>query len=309
MADGMLATWAPGDTVESTSLSLTSIPLQETDRPGQMDAQRRRTFQAIHEALADWAARAWSDKLRARLDLRVTKVDRTTFGEFAFGLDNPTCFLTLDLPPFAGRSCLEFHPTVLFPMIDRLLGGGKKAGPIVRRPLTEIETRLLNRLTGIFFEQFRSAWRPYATICPEIHRIESNPKLSRCIPAADPVEIVEFEVTMPFARGPIRIAYPATSMVAVYDHLAGTEQPPLGANLKTASEIVAVRVLIGDRRLAPDAPEHNLQVGDVVSTGVSAKEFAQVQINGETAFHARMGQHQGQKAIRVEEVTDPRRAG
>ena len=66
-----------------------------------MDAEQSRAFQAIHEVLADRAARAWSEKLRAKIDVRVTKIARPSFGEFAFGLDNPTCFVTLDVAPFS----------------------------------------------------------------------------------------------------------------------------------------------------------------------------------------------------------------
>jgi flagellar motor switch protein FliM len=262
-----------------------------------MDAVQSRTFQAIHEVLADRAARAWSEKMRGKIDVRVTKVARPSFGEFAFGLDNPTCFLTLDIPPFAGRACLEFHPTVLFPMIDRLLGGGKKAGPIVRRPLTEIETRLLGRLTSIFFEQFRCAWRPFAAISPEVSKIESNPKLSRCVPAADPVEAVEFEINMPFARGPIRLAYPSSSLVAVYGQLSGSEPTPLG----DARDNAEVRVLISQRSLEIDAPEHQLEIGDILATGIPVTSLAEVHIDGQARFLGRLGQHLGQKAIRLEE--------
>lgn len=274
-----------------------------------MDTEQSRAFQAVHEVLADRAARAWSEKLRAKIDVRVTKIARPSFGEFAFGLDNPTCFVTLDVAPFTGRPCLEFHPTVLFPMIDRLLGGGKKAGPIVRRPLTEIETRLLNRLASVFFEQFRFAWRPYAVVAPEVYKIESNPKLSRCVPAADPVEAVEFEVNMPFARGPIRMAYPSASLVVVYDHLSGAEQTPLGADLTVAENLAEVRVLIAERTLESDAPEYNVNVGDIITTNVPVSELVQVQVDGETRFLGRIGQQEGVKAVRLEEVDAARRAG
>ena len=284
--------------------SRTDTEMERQDAEFMDDAQSR-AFQAIHEVLAEGMARAWSEKLRAKIDVRVTKFSRLSFGEFAFGLDNPTCFLTLDLAPFVGRPCLEFHPTVLFPMIDRLLGGGKKAGPIVRRPLTEIETRLLNRLTGVLFEQLRIAWRACAVVVPEVYNIESNPKLSRCTPAAAPVEAIEFEVNMPFARGPIRMAYPSASLVVVCDHLSGREKTPLGV----AENLADVRVLISERRLERHAPEYSLAVGDIIPTSIPVSDFVEVQVDGETRFWGRIGQQRGAKVVRLEEVDGMRLVG
>lgn len=290
----------------SDSAGTDTLPLQLAES---MSDLQRRNFQSVHEVLADRAANSWSQKLRGKIDVRVTKVVESKFGEFSFSLDNPTCFLTLDVAPLAGHVCLEIHPTILFPMIDRLLGGGKKAGPIVRRPLTDIERRLLGRLVAIFFDEFRVAWRPYAILSPEIGKIESNPKLSRCVPAADSVEAIEFEVSMPFARGPIRMAYPSASLAALHVHLNGENDRPFGAADNAENEMAQVRVVIAERTLEPNDSEHNLQVGDLVDTGVAIGGFAELHVNGEPAFVGQVGQHQGMKAFRIEDVVEQRRAG
>ena len=39
---------------------------------------------------------------------------------------------------------------LLYPIIDRLLGGGSEPTPPIRRPLTEIELRLVSRITDLF---------------------------------------------------------------------------------------------------------------------------------------------------------------
>lgn len=286
--------------------SLNDNTAQQLIGPGQQmcssdgfDEQQLREFQSLHENFADLWAIALGDKLRAKVDVRVVKVRQPTFGEFVFGLENPTCFLTLDLPPFSGRHCLEIQPTVLFPMIDRLLGGGKHAGPIVRRPLTEIETRLLRRISVILFDQLRSAWRKYAAIKPEIHAIESNPKLSRCAPPGAHVYVVEFEVGLPFARGAVRIAYPAAAMAAVGEHLSGLHDEALGAHQHADEGSSEVRVLIAEKEIGAKSDMQQLEVGDIVNTGVPCSELAKIEIDGQIRYLGRLGQHEGRKAILI----------
>ena len=303
----------PSEAVATDGNARSSDPLVNESLPMQPECRfnelQRRNFQSIHEVLADRVGHAWSQKLRGAIDVRVTKTVESKFGEFSFGLDNPTCFMTLAVAPLLGHVCLEIHPTVLFPMIDRLLGGGKKAGPIVRRPLTDIERRLLGRLAAIFFDAFRVAWRQYAVLSPEIIKIESNPKLSRCVPAADAVESVEFEVSMPFARGPIRMAYQSASLVPLQSHLSEQAESPFGLTANEEQRMADVRVVIAQRALEPDASELLLQVGDLIDTGVAVGGFAELHVNGEPAFVGQVGQCQGKKAFRIEDAAEQLRAG
>ena len=37
--------------------------------------------------------------------------------------------------PLDGNLILDINPSILYPIIDRLLGGGKDSGPLARRPL------------------------------------------------------------------------------------------------------------------------------------------------------------------------------
>ena len=75
--------------------------------------------------------------------MKLTSVDQLTYSEFVFSLENPTCFNLLKAEPLEGNLILDINPSILYPIIDRLLGGGKEAGPLARRPLTEIELRLV----------------------------------------------------------------------------------------------------------------------------------------------------------------------
>src|SRR5688500_16942432 len=79
--------------------------------------------------------------LRSMVEVKLTGADQLTYSEFIFSLENPTCFNVLQANPLEGNLILDINPAILYPIIDRLLGGGRETGPLARRPLTEIELR------------------------------------------------------------------------------------------------------------------------------------------------------------------------
>ena len=64
------------------------------------------------------------------VEVKLTSVDQLTYSEFVFSLENPTCFNLLRAEPLEGNLILDINPSILYPIIDRLLGGGKDAGPL-----------------------------------------------------------------------------------------------------------------------------------------------------------------------------------
>ena len=105
------------------------------------------------KALAAISARRCPALLRSIVEVKLTSVDQLTYSEFVFSLENPTCFNLLRAEPLEGNLILDINPSILYPIIDRLLGGGREPGPLARRPLTEIELRLVSRITNLFLER------------------------------------------------------------------------------------------------------------------------------------------------------------
>jgi flagellar motor switch protein FliM len=54
--------------------------------------------------------------------------------------------------------CLEISPLIIYPIIDRLLGGSNADLFIPQRPLTQIEQRLVQRITDRATHHLSEAW-------------------------------------------------------------------------------------------------------------------------------------------------------
>src|ERR1700676_3592973 len=114
-------------------------------RPERVGKEQVRALQTLHEGFSRNFGAALSGLLRSIVEVKLTSVDQLTYSEFVFSLENPTCFNLLKAEPLEGNLILDINPSILYPIIDRLLGGGRDPTPVPRRPLTEIELRRVSR--------------------------------------------------------------------------------------------------------------------------------------------------------------------
>src|SRR5688572_26388580 len=95
-------------------------------RPERVGKEQMRALQTLHEGFGRNFGAALSALLRSIVEVKLTSVDQLTYSEFVFSLENPTCFKLLRAAPLEGNLILDINPSILYPIIDRLLGGGKE---------------------------------------------------------------------------------------------------------------------------------------------------------------------------------------
>ena len=181
-------------------------------RPERVGKEQMRALQSLHEGFGRNFGAALSALLRCIVEVKLTSVDQLTYSEFVFSLENPTCFNLLRAEPLDGDLILDINPSILYPVIDRLLGGGKESGPMARRPLTEIELRLVSRITDLFLEELRRAWENVLLLELSVDRVESNPQLVQIVPPNEVVVLISFELTLGEVRGMMNLCIPFNSI-------------------------------------------------------------------------------------------------
>jgi flagellar motor switch protein FliM len=122
--------------------------------------------------------------------LDVVVKNKMTYAEFISGLPNPTSFNLLSAPPLEGMMCLEISPLIIYPVIDRLLGGTNQELFIPQRPLTSIEERLIHRLLDKGLASLNEAWGSLKKVEFELSGSESNPQLVQIVPPNEVVVVV-----------------------------------------------------------------------------------------------------------------------
>src|SRR5688572_17299464 len=239
-------------------------------RPERVGKEQMRALQSLHEGFGRNFGAALSALLRAIVEVKLTSVDQLTYSEFVFSLENPTCFNLLKAAPLEGNLILDINPSILYPIIDRLLGGGKDAGPVSRRPLTEIELRLVGRITGLFLHELRRAWENVLPLKLSVERVESNPQLVQIVPPNEVVVLISFELTLGDVRGMINLCIPFNSIERVSAKLAANTW----ASYNRSGSTPESRSLIGRRidrsqvDLVVTLAETKLTTGDLIGLRV-----------------------------------------
>jgi flagellar motor switch protein FliM len=279
-------------------------------RPERVGKEQMRALQSLHEGFGRNFGAALSALLRSIVEVKLTSVDQLTYGEFVFSLENPTCFNLLRAEPLEGNLILDINPAILYPIIDRLLGGGKDSGPISRRPLTEIELRLVGRITGLFLHELKHAWEGVLPLKLSVERVESNPQLVQIVPPNEVVVLISFELSLGELRGMINLCIPFNAIERVSSRIAAnswvtygkTSSTPqtkaaLGRRLDAAQ--VELIVTLAESKITT-ADLIGLRVGDIITTDKDIHQPLDVAVQGVPKFQASAGAFKGSKAVRID---------
>ena len=134
------------------------VSVYDFKRPERVSKDQMRALQSIHEAFARNFGASLSGLLRSIVETRVATTEQLTYSEFIHSLPSPTSFSLLSAAPLDGQMCLEISPLIVFPIIDRLLGGTNAEIFIPQRPLTTIENRLVSRIIDKALTNLAESW-------------------------------------------------------------------------------------------------------------------------------------------------------
>lgn len=279
-------------------------------RPERVGKEQMRALQSLHEGFSRNFSAALSALLRSIVEVKLTSVDQLTYSEFIFSLENPTCFNVLRAEPLEGHLILDINPSILYPIINRLLGGGKDSAAPSRRPLTEIELRLVGRITTLFLAELKHAWENVVSLALSVQRVESNPQLVQLVPPNEVVVLVSFELTMADTRGMLNLCIPYNSIERIGSKLTSNGWTTYGKAMTTddtrrqiASQLDGSRVglvVTLAETVIKTSELVGLRVGDIITTDKDVRTPLEVSIEGSTKFHASAGAFKGRKAVQID---------
>ena len=283
-------------------------------RPERVGKEQMKALQTLHEGFGRKFAAGLSAMLRTIVEVKLTSVDQLTYSEFIFSLDNPTCFNLLRAEPLEGNLILDINPSILYPMIDRLLGGGREGTLLARRPLTEIELRLVSRITALFLKEMKTAWENVLDLDLSVIQVESNPQLIQIVPPNEVVVLVCFEVALIEVRGIINLCIPYNSFERISGKLASNTWVTYGRKQATPQSIKKISKSIRNMhvemkvKLAQSKIKMNelmqLRVGDLICTEKNMDTPLLVSVEGIPKYWAKPGIYKGYTAIQIEDVIE-----
>lgn len=284
-------------------------------RPERVSKDQMLALETLHEAFARNFGASLSGFLRTIVEVRVAACEQMTYGEFVAGLPNPTSYNLIQPDGLEGQMCLEVSPLIIYPIIDRLLGGTNQDLFIPQRPMTAIEQRLISTVMGRGLTALSEAWESVKSLSFEITATESNPQLVQIVPPNEVVMVIGLEVRMASRAGTMNLCIPYNVIEPVMDELSSqswfavnrsdqtqTTKDQISQNIdQTGVELSAIlaETTITLRDLSEMKP------GDMIVTSTPADAPATVMVGHEPKFRAGIGQHRGNRAIRINSPISP----
>ncbi len=298
------------DASESTSATVEAgISVYDFARPERVSKDQLRAITALHEGFARNFSANLSGSMRTVVEVSVASVEQLNYSEFILGLPNPTALAILSASPLHGDFIFEINPGIVYPIIDRTLGGSQEEVAIPERPLTDIEQRLTRRLISQNLSLLEEMWSDIQEIKFAVTEIESNPQLVQLVPPHEAVIVVTFEVTLGDNSGTMNLCLPYSTIEPIMGqfstqnwfamtrkeaddtHVTRMTRVLSGAKLEIVAYLAETTITV--RELL------DLQVGDVIKTNQPADGEVIICVEGKSKFKGRPGRIRRNKAIEI----------
>ncbi len=278
-------------------------------RPERVSKDQMRALQTLHEAFARNFGASLSGFLRTIVEVKVATCEQMTYSEFTSGLPNPTSFNLVEADALEGQMCLEVSPLIIYPIIDRLLGGNSQDLFIPQRPMTLIETRLIGNVTNRGLTALAEAWAGVRALKFEVSATESNPQLVQIVPPNEVVVVIGFELKMSNRAGTMNLCIPYNVIEPVMEQLSSQSWFAAAKQLKSKESEQQIAGTLGRAGLDVTgilaettmtlSDLLNLAVGDVIVTEKPASDDVMVCVEGEEKYRAALGQFKGSRALKI----------
>jgi flagellar motor switch protein FliM len=291
------------------------IQVYDFKRPERVSKEQIVALETLHEIFARNLSASLSGYLRTVVEVRLISVEQFTYSEFTMSLPSPTSINLLSCTPLEGNMILEINPSIIFPVIDRLLGGGSMEAFLLDRPFTSIEQGLVNSILTRVLEQLTQTWENIRPLKFEIIETESNPFLMQIVAPNEPIVLHSFEVLMGDYSGMINLCIPFKVIEPIIPEFSTSnwfvssgEHAPPGArdqileNISQAS--LEVSAILADLPLRL-ADLLTLKPGDIIDTQKPVDSELILAVEEERKFAGRPGTSHGKIAFRITRREEP----
>jgi flagellar motor switch protein FliM len=299
-----------------------TAPGRQTDRPGSRRAtpfdfrrpdriakSQLRAIHQLHDNFVRNLVSSLSAYLRTYLIVNLVSVEQLSYSEFLECLPSPTCIASLGLKPYDGNAVLELNSSLIFPILEILLGGDGKLQFNTQREITEIEQVLLDGLLRLILRDLHEAWTFVTPIDFSIESIETEPQFLQILAPTEAVVAVAIEIRIGDSIGMMNIAMPSIiikMMRQKFDQqwtlrksASTDEEQSRVLNLIRGSALASEVLLSGPQILLRDLM--NLETGDVLSFDFPASRSLDLTLNGQTRYQGKIVSAGRRTAFRVTE--------
>ena len=280
-------------------------------RPNLVTKDQLRSFQDIHETFAREMVSGLSLFLRTGVEFELVSTEQQQYGEFVKSLPGVTHSVIFTAEPLPGVSVFEVNLSLIFGVLDMLLGGQGDIESEIRVP-TDIEIAIITPFIERMMDTLQNSWR---NVMKEVNLrqvgTESDPEYIQAAPSDAPVVVMTFDVKIGFASGSINVCYPLPTIQAVNEYLdlaAGQMDSYYGRKADQATRqnmftsLLEVQLPVGStlgEATIRGSELMRLKKGDVIVLNTNIADVLTVSVAGKKMFLGRPGRIKNNLYVKI----------
>jgi flagellar motor switch protein FliM len=285
------------------------LPVYDFRRPERVSKDQLKGLQSLFEAFAREMSILLPPLLRTMVRVDLSSIDQLTYDEFILSVARPTALAVVNMSPLDGKAVLEMNPALVFPMVDRLLGG-KGLGLSQPRELTEIEYRIILKIILMILDSLKRSWEQLVEFKLSVLSQESDPLIVQIVAGSEMVILVGYDIHVGEATGSMNLCIPLTILNPIIDRISQqahyVRKMPAEMVARTREQIarilnkvkVPVEAILGHTSL-PLSEVGRLQVGDIIQLDSKTDEPVAVEVGTLVRFAAQAGRRKDQSAVQI----------
>lgn len=276
--------------------------------PSRVSRDHLRSLRTLHSSYAQSLSSAFSITLRSVVEVTCIHIEQLSYGEYLASLLDPSCIGVFNMNPMKGYGVIEINPLLVFPIIDRMLGG-PGATRLMNRAFTAIEGMLIKQVMEDSLKMLQEAWHRNIKLDIKLERLEDNPQFIQAASASDPVILILFDVLMSDIHSMMSLCFPFLTIQQALASLRREEYPTLvdDDTAKTCKEMVHSHMLEMKIPLSARYEASNvslgellgLQKGDIIRLPNASSEEVMIFAGGQPKFSGKPGMSNGRRAIQI----------
>jgi flagellar motor switch protein FliM len=275
-------------------------------RADRISQDQMRSINLLHEHFGRNFAASLSAYLRAFVDVTISSMDQISYSTFIKSLSDPTLFASLGMRPLDGNIALELNPSLVFPMIDMILGGPGRATS-ENRNLTEIELNIIDGVLKLAMRDLTEAWHPVMDLEFFLEGKGTKAQMFQIVSPAEAVIAVHLELKIGDNLGMMNLCIPSRILKMLRNKFDqqwnAPRQKPTGSEAELISELLkpVSFPLSGEIRSSKLTMDDLLKisVGDIIELNERAGDPILLCVGGVPKFTGRIVQRRGKKAFEI----------
>lgn len=249
-----------------------------------------------------------SNRLGRMVEIKKEEARPFKFSEFLSVLPSPVCMAIYKMDPLKGAALIAFDSTLVFTIVDSILGGsGVASGQGMNRLFTSIELRLVEKIVKDALADLEKAWAPLCPVNMNLLRLEMNPRLVNIVPPEYQVVTMSMKIQIEETVGNMILAIPFMTIEPIRDKLKRGVQMDMMAvdplwSYRLSEELLEapldLSVEMGSATITL-AELLQLGSGDTVMLESSGKDELVVKVGGAKKFLGIAGVSGGNKAVQI----------